>query len=331
MYACTLPICGACKMQLRISIYAVVAALSVFLPVRKCLAVAPTSTTASVIYNNAGTWSPTGIYQMNDLVTYGGTTFVNILATAPTSKVTSTGGNLFDKSAIADGVVIISDTGKTWPVGGFQSTGFVDVGGNSSFVTNLTISVFELYGLAFYDSRQNYISGSSLNGSGYYSAGTPIPVPPGAQYVRFWWQNSAMGTTLDGAVVNNGSVLQQAYTAYGVGTTSTTTTIPCAAPTDSAHWSPYTAPTSTSGASITGPWAGKKMFLLGDSIVWANPQAASLIANNIGATLSSQGATAPGVDGFPGRTFDGFQNGMNLAVGVPIPVPRRFGHLQMSI
>jgi lysophospholipase L1-like esterase len=58
--------------------------------------------------------------------------------------------------------------------------------------------------------------------------------------------------------------------------------------------------------------------MLGDSILWENPAIAGQISATIGAVPSSMGATAPGIDGFPGRTFDQFMNGQNGSTYLPV-------------
>ncbi len=253
-----------------------------------------------------GPWSSTSSYAVNDLVSYNGGLYVNVAATAPattTTNVASGPVNLFDKNSITDSYVVYWQNGNLTNIGGFATSNYINVAGASSFVTNLTINIFEPYGMAFYDANKNYVSGSTVAGNGYYGAGTVYPVPAGASYVRFWWQWSNMGTTLNAAVVNTGTKLQTTYSAFGSnGGTPVTTTTPSAAPSDATHW-------SSLGAATGGAWAGKKMFVLADSIVWANTGVASQIASAVGATLSSKGDTVPGVDAVPGRTFDGFQNG----------------------
>lgn len=256
-----------------------------------------------------GPWSGNNTYAVNDLVSSNGGLYVNTAATAPTTVTTNTGSgpvNLFDKNSFSDGLVVYWQNGTLANIGGFATSNYINVSGATSFVTNLTVNTFEIYGLAYYDANKNYVSGNTANGNGYYPAGFVFPVPAGASYVRFWWQYSNMGgINVNQAIVNTGSTLQKTYTPFGVGLntgTPVTTTTPSAAPSDTTHW-------SSLGASTGGAWAGKKMFILADSIVWANTGVASQIASAVGATTSSQGTTAPGVDAVPGRTFSQFQNG----------------------
>ncbi len=253
-----------------------------------------------------GPWTSTATYAVNDLVSYNGGLYVNTAATAPatvTTNVASGPVNLFDKNSITDGYVVFWQDGTLGNVGGFGTSNYINVAGASSFVTNIIVSVFEPYGMAYYDANKNYVSGTTVNGNGYYNAGTVFKVPAGVTYVRFWFQYSNMGANLNTAVVNTGTTLQSTYSAFGSGGgTPVTTTTPSAAPSDSTHW-------ASLGASTGGAWAGKKMFVLADSIIWANTGAAQQIATAVGATLSSQGTTAPGIDAVPGRTFSQFQNG----------------------
>ena len=276
--------------------------------------------------NITGAWSGTASYNVNDVVTYGGSMYIDIAATAPVTTTTpaTAGPNLFDKSAVVSDSIISADTGNLRGFGGFQTSGFINVGGASAFITNITINIYSPNGVAFYDANRNYVGSTTLNGNGLFPAGVPISVPGGSQYVRFWWANGSMGTTPNAAIVNAGTILQSSYTSFGTGGTgSTSTTTPSAAPTDTTHWAVYTPAPATqptvASTSPSGPWVGKKMFVLADSIIWANPAAANQIATAIGATPSSQGATAPGIDAFPGRAFDGFQNGQG-PTGIYLPL-----------
>ena len=278
-------------------------------------------------YNFVGAWSGSSSYNVNDVVSYGSSLYINTVATAPLTTTTTTPGsatNLFDPTAIVQDQIIVEATGTLGSAGGFQTSGFINVAGSASFVTNITIDLYAPWGIAFYDNNHNYVSGTYLNGNGYVAAGTPIPVPSGATYVRFWWLylGGGMGTTLNAAVVNTGTVLQSTYTPYGSGGSgsTTTTTTPSAAPTDTSHWAVFTTTSApTTPTTVTGPWAGKKMFILSDSIVWENPSIAGVVAATIGAVPSSQGATAPGIDAFPGRAFDGFANGQS-STGAYLPL-----------
>ena len=289
--------------------------------------VLPSSSEESALdYNFVGTWSGTSSYNVNDVVSYGGSLYINTVATAPVTTTTTSGGgtNLFDPSTIVTDQVVVEATGALESAGGFQSSGFINVSGASSFVTNITMYMYSVWGLAYYDSNHNYVSGTFLNTSGYVAAGIPIAVPAGVAYIRFWWPNfgQGMGTTPGAAIVNTGTTLQSTYTPYGSGGSSTTTsTTPSAAPTDTSHWAVFNTTTApaTPTTTVSGPWAGKKMFVLSDSIVWENPAVAGQIASIIGAVPSSQGATAPGIDAFPGRTFDGFENGQS-GTGAYVPL-----------
>ncbi len=267
-----------------------------------------------------GAWSGADTYAVGDSVTYLGNTYIDIQATGPITQ--ASGGNLFNPATINFGYAINSDDGSLAHYGGtFEATDYIPVPSGGAFVTNITVNTFPGYpnfGIGFYDSNRYFTTGVTNVGSTNSALpGVPIAVPNGSSFVRFWYVTGAEGTSDSGAIVNQGTTLQSTYTPYGAGGSNVTT--PSASPTDTTHWSlnnpaPAPAPTPTptptpAPAPIAPgslPLAGKKIFCLGDSILYANPTLCANIATKLGATLSSNGASGPGVDAQNGRTFDSF-------------------------
>ena len=245
-----------------------------------------------------GPWLGTNSYVVNDLVSYNGSVYINTVATSPGTTTSAAATNLFDLSAVAPNTVIDDMDGSTTWIGGPESTGYVDLGGASTFITNIRIGLLPPFGIAFYDSNKGYVSGFDGSNIAYpyqtadnaLSPNQPINVPSGARYVRFWYApNYNEGTTDAAAIIDAGSTLQTTYTPYGGGSPVTTTS-PSAAPTDPTHWSGLSGTTGPVGpAGATGPagpqgpagpagpqgtpgatagsfLAGRKFGVLGDSI-----------------------------------------------------------------
>ena len=284
-----------------------------------CLLIALAVPAALPAQSFRGAWSGTNSYAVGDSVTYLGNTYVNIAATAPTTS-SSSSLNLFNPTTINQNSAVNSDNGSLAAFGGsdFESTDYIPVPAGGSFVTNITINYFggtPNFGIAFYDAGHAYVGGLSNPSGGFLAlaSATPIAVPSSASYARFWYQRSGEGPGITdaNAIVNAGSTLQSGYSPYGTG--GSATTVLSAAPTDSTHW-------ALLSGSTTLPFAGKKMFCLGDSILYLSGAgvACGNIATKIGATLSSQGDTSPGVDALVGRSFDTFQNGQNRPISAAV-------------
>ena len=83
--------------------------------------------------------------------------------------------NLFNKNTIVDGAILYSN-GTITSENNYKSTDYIPVQANSQYHCNYAFSS-SYYGIAFYNSSKQYISGNALTNS--------ITTPNNCSYVRF--------------------------------------------------------------------------------------------------------------------------------------------------
>lgn len=100
--------------------------------------------------------------------------------------------NVFDKSAISAGTIIVATTGATSANASFFATDYMPVNPGGSMVSSATSLGSSPNGLAFYDATKTYISGSVAA----LAPGVSISVPAGAYYVRVTYSNGVSTSQL---------------------------------------------------------------------------------------------------------------------------------------
>jgi len=117
------------------------------------------------------------------------------MTTKAVAAVTPAGVNLFDKTRVVTGA--LKADGTVQALTGFQTSAFIPVGSATNILVNVILhgspSPAPGYGLCFYKGDQTFLSVYSTADT---AANTPIPVPAGAAWIRFYMPvTSASGIT----------------------------------------------------------------------------------------------------------------------------------------
>jgi hypothetical protein len=212
--------------------------------------------------------------------------------------------NIFDVNKVVPNSIVNSNTGVVSTYSGLTATGFMNVAGASTIVSNMAILTFAgVYGIAFYDGGQNFISGISANGQ--LPTGTVFAVPSGAVFARAYVDPTR--SDLSTGMVVTGSTLPPSYTpffGYGFAPSSTTDT-------------------ANAALAAAQPNIGVQYGHIGDSISAGTGSGILLgaaLASKLGATLAYQSS-------WPGRRVSEALNNTDVP-NEPIPTQTTIQNLQ---